>query len=295
MNKKIVVVLLVSVAVISVSSISVIATTSICVEAEKPSIVVEDNAERKIEIEKIDTDRYYYNQLSEEEKNIYNKLNSSKEKFIENQMFEILSVNENISEEHIKSAQRATWAYKLDNPISSLWLVYFHFSYTQNEDENKIFINPGQSKWRYNDFNSQDEVEKAIKETEEAIQEFVNGLSGTDEEKLRDIYNWILEDATYDETCELPHTNNLYGAIIQKECVCAGFANAFKYLSNEAGIPAISVVGIKTHSDGSSISHEWNEIYLDGEWYLVDITSRYFKVPLNQITNYIPNDYLVTP
>ena len=43
--------------------------------------------------------------------------------------------------------------------------------------------------------------------------------------------------------------------------MCAGYAEAFALLCNGAGIPTISV---------TSAEHEWNQVYIDGNWYAVD-------------------------
>ena len=57
---------------------------------------------------------------------------------------------------------------------------------------------------------------------------------------------------------------DLYGALIEKECVCEGYAEAFKYLCDEAGLHCINV-----QREGE---HMWNYVQLDGQWYSVDTT-----------------------
>ncbi len=54
-----------------------------------------------------------------------------------------------------------------------------------------------------------------------------------------------------------------YSAFVLGQTVCAGYAEAMECLCNAAGVPAIAV---------TSNAHEWNEIRLNGYWYVVDTT-----------------------
>lgn len=53
------------------------------------------------------------------------------------------------------------------------------------------------------------------------------------------------------------------GPFFEEYTVCAGYAEAFEVLMDGAGVTCIAV---------TSKSHEWNEVYLDGAWYNVDVT-----------------------
>ncbi len=60
---------------------------------------------------------------------------------------------------------------------------------------------------------------------------------------------------TYDQSC--------YAPFVRGVSVCAGYAEAYELLCNKAGIPTIAV---------TSDEHEWNQVYLNNVWYLVDVT-----------------------
>ena len=56
-----------------------------------------------------------------------------------------------------------------------------------------------------------------------------------------------------------------YGALVNGEAVCQGYALAYDYLLNEAGVPNMFVAS-------NSLNHGWNLVYVNGNWYHVDIT-----------------------
>lgn len=172
----------------------------------------------------------------------------------------------------------------MDNPEISIWINKFQCSGKAEmllDDNSKyagieynIQIAPDEEKTTYADLSSPEEARQAIQEVEAKSEEFVKTLSGlSDEEKASQIHNWILEDAKYDSTVSIPNIRNIYGAIVQKECVCAGFAYAFKYLGDMAGLDSIIVTGTGiTPNSFEAGPHAWNNISLDGEWSLVDLT-----------------------
>lgn len=61
---------------------------------------------------------------------------------------------------------------------------------------------------------------------------------------------------------------SVYTALVGKYDVCAGYARAFKYIMDKLGIPCVYVGGM---IKGTAIPHAWNEVYVDGEWKIVDV------------------------
>lgn len=275
---------------------------------EKPTKNIEVGVENEqkeeiIELEPVeDVQRYYYNQLTLKEQEMYNKISSSKEQILEGQQVCIGVVktmyddfNEDLRAKIKKEAEeikeRAVWAYKLDNPMSTTWLNSYHsylkvYSLTEGISYS-IMIRPGEK--RYFDFKSRNELEEAIKEIEKKTQEFVQNLSGTNEKKLQDIHDWLIEDAKYSNNLEMPNISNLYGCIIQKECVCGGFTYSFKYVADMAGIPVISVVGLESSAKkDSEINHAWNMAFVNGKWKVIDVTydlTKGYKIPIQEYEN----------
>lgn len=63
---------------------------------------------------------------------------------------------------------------------------------------------------------------------------------------------------------------NMIGGLLQKECVCAGYAEIVRNTLACCGIEAIYVDG-QTEKEGES-GHAWNQVKLDGQWYNMDLT-----------------------
>ena len=97
-------------------------------------------------------------------------------------------------------------------------------------------------------------------------------LSGkSDYQKIKSVYDYMCDNIEYDyehvndESYELQYT--AYGAIVDKICVCQGYAVLFYRLALEMGIDARVIVG--TAAGGG---HAWNIVKLGGKYYLLDST-----------------------
>jgi len=67
------------------------------------------------------------------------------------------------------------------------------------------------------------------------------------------------------------YDHNIYGALVKGECVCEGYAKAFMYLCEKAGINALYFSGTSL-KDNVAVAHAWNAAYLDGDLYYFDVT-----------------------
>lgn len=63
-------------------------------------------------------------------------------------------------------------------------------------------------------------------------------------------------------------THTPYGAFADGVAVCEGYATAAKLMLNRLGILCDIQIGTCTNGGG----HAWNLVYLDGEWYQLDVT-----------------------
>lgn len=115
---------------------------------------------------------------------------------------------------------------------------------------------------------SQEEREARQQQIEAAAEQCLAGLpqEGSEYEKLRYLYTWIVEQTEY--VSEASDNQNIYSVFGNRQSVCAGYSRAFQYLAEKAGITCLYVTG--TVNEGES--HAWNIVKCDGEWYNVDVT-----------------------
>lgn len=68
---------------------------------------------------------------------------------------------------------------------------------------------------------------------------------------------------------------NIRGALINKRAVCEGFARAGLFLCQRAGLRCIYVEGqlLTSSTNETWGNHAWNFVEVDGEWYLMDLTT----------------------
>lgn len=115
-------------------------------------------------------------------------------------------------------------------------------------------------------------VNSMIKEIETIRDGILSTMVGSDYDKVVKAHDWLVNNVEYDTTLSNKNIYNLYGALVSKRAVCEGYAEAFKYLMDNVGIPCILVVGEATNSNGDTENHEWNYVKLNEKWYAVDCT-----------------------
>lgn len=98
----------------------------------------------------------------------------------------------------------------------------------------------------------------------------LKGYSNYD--KIKHLHNWMIDNIDYGSSYGETDAHNVYGALINKEVVCEGYARAFKYILDGLNIENVLVSGTATNSDGKTESHAWNYVKLDGKWYAIDVT-----------------------
>jgi hypothetical protein len=102
--------------------------------------------------------------------------------------------------------------------------------------------------------------------------------AGDDRQKARAVYRWITDRIAYDVDAYFAgrYGDTSPAAVLRsRKSVCEGYANLFRALCREAGVPVVKVPG-KAKSlgflTGAGGAHTWNAVKLDGSWRLVDAT-----------------------
>lgn len=245
---------------------------------------------------------YYYEQLDDYAKIIYNKLNQNREslktgtyKIQFGNTFDELLNEENGSELLGKYYQSAIETYFYDNPeifYIEPSKMYINIKKTTKTFKTTydVYIDCGnEENYLLDEYNS---VEQ-INEREEQIEQIKNNLiwsisRGNDYDKILTIHDYLINNISYDETISKANIYNVYGALVNKECVCEGYAKAFKYLLDEVGIENIIVIGTAVNTKNSIENHAWNYVKLDNNWYAVDTT---WDDPIIRGSGFASNSY----
>lgn len=101
---------------------------------------------------------------------------------------------------------------------------------------------------------------------EQEIDDILSGLhsSWSDFEKELYLHDVLADRITYTFAA---NAHNAYGALVEGEAVCEGYAEAFQVLLHRAGIRSYIATG---WSRGEG--HAWNLVEIDGTYYYVDLT-----------------------
>lgn len=85
----------------------------------------------------------------------------------------------------------------------------------------------------------------------------------TEAQKVEKIYQILASNIAYDNGKNDYYHQSIATAVLTGTTVCAGYAELFLMLCRGVGISCIAV---------TSFIHEWNQVYIEGKWYNVDIT-----------------------
>ena len=121
------------------------------------------------------------------------------------------------------------------------------------------------------------------KKTEAALACVTDDMS--DDMKAAVLHDYLVINVEYDyDNYTIPKVSfNAYGALVNGVAVCNGYALAYKYLLNQAGIECYMVTS-------QSMDHAWNLVKLDGEYYHVDTT---WGDPVPDMVGRVCHDYLL--
>lgn len=206
--------------------------------------------------------RFFYDQLTEEEKRYYNDLSKA-------------SVGKRFSyyDFDFDSFQKAYYAYEAEVSCSIFnagadWEAWL---YDDGRGYVEIISRSG------------DNISSNVEELKAVVESF--DFSGIDSyyEAVVAINDYLVERITYNhqwaeinntDAIDVDHAQDSYGALVHEKqsVVCEGYAEAFKALCDAYGIECYHVEG-RTLTDGELGLHSWNIVRMDdGKWYPVDVT-----------------------
>jgi len=228
---------------------------------------------------------YFYNQLNDWSKIIYIALYNNKENMksgtykvqIDESISELLK-QENGSDLLEEYYQAAVEAYIYDNPdvfYLDVNNLYINIETTKKllSTNYKVYLDNGKStSYLSKGYYSKEQIEECEEEIEKVVQKILENNTGTPYQRVKGIHDYLVENIKYDQTVAKDNIYNIYGALVEKQCVCEGYAKAYKYLLNKAGIETTLVIGEAKNSEGETEAHAWNYVKLNDIWYAVDVT-----------------------
>ena len=122
------------------------------------------------------------------------------------------------------------------------------------------------------EFNTKAKIDQAMSQIEEVKNQILQNKTGDVYKDIKMVHDYLVDNIEYDSTISKQNIYNVYGALVNKECVCEGYARAFKYLMDELGISCVMVIGTGTNSNGQTENHAWNYVEVNNNWYAIDST-----------------------
>ena len=245
----------------------------------------EDSANKQIDYSNVKIEKYFYNQLDEYSKTIYKAFESNKEnmktgtyKVELGSSFSELLGKENGQDELGKYYQSAIEAYTYDNPdvfYLSPNKMYLNIETTTRGRKTTyyVYVNSGnQENYLIDEFSSQEQINQAIKKLEQVKKYIIQNKTGNTYDDIKMVHDYLIANIEYDSTISKDNIYNIYGALINGEAVCEGYARAFKYLMDGLEIPCTLVIGTGRNSEGNTENHAWNYVLLNDSWYAIDAT-----------------------
>ncbi len=222
-----------------------------------------------------DGKKYYYKQLNDTAKIMYDTLENN----ISALKTGTQSIDFDINTSDAGNYFQSVWdAFTLDRPdvfwVDTLKLSLLTKSMTNifSSTSYQYTLEPRDGNYYIDSFSLPTQVDEAIEAVETKIAQIANGARGSTYDKVKYVHDYIVDLMSYDQT-EKINNANVYGALIEKTCVCEGYAESFKLILDRLNIPCVIIYGDGIDSRGRTEAHAWNYVKMeDGNWYGVDAT-----------------------
>lgn len=233
---------------------SILNDSDTTLKSDEPNIIdKQPSTENQNSLDSIDTSKFYYNQLNETEQSIYNQLLETVAGMKKSTTLDLGG----LSVEDISIIFRAV---RYEHP-EIYWIQGFKYITDENNTSTLEFY-PNY----IIDKNEKSEYDTKLKVWTERVESTVQQKESAFE-KEKEIYDFIVYNTKYNVEASL---NQSLISAVNGETVCLGFTKAMKYLCDKNNIPCVIVEGM---SKSTGIAHSWNKVYIDNEWYNIDLTN----------------------
>lgn len=153
------------------------------------------------------------------------------------------------------------------NTNPQLFYINSRYSYSYNPSSGEV------TTLRFTYDGTEEEIREKQQEVDAAIEEAMESVQSsalTEEEIALAYHDYLVSNIAYAYDDYLAGTMkdsvyNIYGALVEQEAVCQGYALAYLYFLQKEGITC----GI---ASSDAANHAWNLIKIDGKWYHADAT-----------------------
>lgn len=193
---------------------------------------------------------YYYMQLSEEEKTVYEQVYRS---LVERNEVSVATLSSEILDKVFVCVLN-------DHPEIFYTSGYIYTAHSRgNETVSLSFL----GKYDYDEA----ECERRERLIEQAAEKIIGEIpeDAADFDKIKHVFDTLVNETEYVAGAE--DNQNICSVFIGHESTCQGYAKATQYLLEKAGIRTTFVSG-----DVAEGSHAWNLVMADGAWYYLDTT-----------------------
>lgn len=197
--------------------------------------------------------KYYYRQLSNNEKLAYNAILSEIEAMPES--IEIPSLTQN-------ELNSVFSAVLYDNP--QLFFV----------GSNCKITSVGSRCYYSADYTmSPEKYAASLERVQSAAEKIISSLTDPSDEWLTEleVHNAIIDSCDY-LYVEDSVVSTVYGALCENEASCEGYSKAMKYILDSVGIESYVLAGTGTNRNGETESHMWNIVSINGVYSHLDVT-----------------------
>ena len=178
--------------------------------------------------------KYYYNQLDEYGKIIYDELEKNKDNMktgtytidFDTKFNDLL--NSDGGEERLNIAFQSAWnAFTYDNmdmfyiDVEKLILTTKTTTILTNSTHRVVLSNGDNNSYLKQNFSNSNEIEKTLDFLEGMRKEIKNQLEGyNDYEKIRQVHNWLIANIDYDSNLVSEEPYSIYSALLEGKAVC---------------------------------------------------------------------------
>lgn len=113
------------------------------------------------------------------------------------------------------------------------------------------------------------EIKAYNKQLKTISKQIIRGVDdqAEDYEKVKYVFDFIINQTDYVENS--PDSQNIISSLINKTSVCAGYAKAVQYLLAMLDVDCAFITGKAMENN---VSHAWNMVRMDNEYYYLDAT-----------------------